>query len=100
MIERRTGRRPPPHMDLIGPLVALAAMVAAFVPRVPVAWAASAAGIASIAITAAHPLTGRQADTMPWLLVELPPLLVLVLRGRTHQIWPLLSRPAQSLMIT
>ena len=64
-------------MDLVAALLALAAMIVAFVPRVPPSWPATAAGAVSIAITVAHPLGGWHDDTAPWMLVEVPPLLVL-----------------------
>ncbi|MEV6864845.1 histidine kinase [Streptosporangium subroseum] len=64
-------------MDLVAALLALAAMIVAFVPRVPPSWPATAAGAVSIAITVAHPLVGWHDDTVLWMLVEVPPLLVL-----------------------
>ncbi|MFI6507222.1 hypothetical protein ACIBCT_06430 [Streptosporangium sp. NPDC050855] len=43
-------------MDQVAAFVALAMMIVAFVPRVPPAWPAAAAGAISIAITVAYPL--------------------------------------------
>ncbi|MFF5206481.1 sensor histidine kinase [Streptosporangium sp. NPDC000396] len=66
-------------MDTAAAFLALAMMIVAFVPRVPPAWPAAAAGAISVAITVAHPLAGWHGGTVPWVLVEVPPLLVLTL---------------------
>ncbi|GAA3089850.1 sensor histidine kinase [Streptosporangium carneum] len=66
-------------MDLVAALLALAATIAVFVPRVPPAWPPAVGGALSIAITAAYPLGGWQGVVLPWTLVEVPSLLVLTL---------------------
>ncbi|WP_436759742.1 sensor histidine kinase [Streptosporangium sp. V21-05] len=66
-------------MEQAAAFVALAMMIVAFVPRVPPAWPAATAGTISIAITVAHPLAGWRGDTVPWVLAEVPALLVLTL---------------------
>ncbi|MDP9850031.1 sensor histidine kinase [Streptosporangium lutulentum] len=71
-------------MDLVATLLALAAMIVAFAPRVPPEWPAATAGAISIAITVAHPLTGRHGDSAPWMLAEVPPLLVLTFVAVRH----------------
>ncbi|MEU4534702.1 ATP-binding protein [Streptosporangium sp. NPDC023825] len=66
-------------MDKVAAFVALATMITAFVPRVPPAWPAAAAGAISIAITITYPLAGRHGGTIAWALAEVPPLLMLTL---------------------
>ncbi|MEV8630646.1 ATP-binding protein [Streptosporangium sp. NPDC051023] len=73
-------------MDLIAAFLALAATIVAFVPRVPrvphvphvpPAWPPAVGGAISIAITFAYPLGGWRGVIAPWMLVEVPPLLLL-----------------------
>ncbi|RBQ18882.1 two-component sensor histidine kinase [Spongiactinospora rosea] len=65
-------------MELIGVLAACAAAAVALAPRVPAQWAAVGGGGVSLAITVAHPLTGRH-DASYGLIAEMAPLLLLTL---------------------
>ncbi|GAT65975.1 two-component system sensor histidine kinase [Planomonospora sphaerica] len=66
-------------MYVIAVLAALGAVVSVLTPRVPVAPAAEAAGAVSLAITAAHPLLGRQDSAPLWMMAEVLALMTLVL---------------------
>lgn len=66
-------------MDLIAVMAVCAALVCAFLPRVPIVWAAAAGGGVSIFVTAAHPLLGETRAGAPAMVAEALVLLILTL---------------------